>query len=111
MNFTDPWGLKDQWFGFNDPNFRDWVHGEKPKAGRRAAQNYTKQELTEFNKQWTEDGKPRGKGGKSGRGGKYKNSLKNLLKKLKIPFPIFIDPNAFCAIDPTLEWCGCKPGA
>jgi hypothetical protein len=71
LTYIDSTGLipGDQWFGYNDKGFRDWVHAEKQAEGRRGDQNYTKEELDKFWKQWKEDGCPRGKGGKSGRGG------------------------------------------
>ncbi|KAF1690890.1 hypothetical protein CSC64_10725 [Pseudoxanthomonas koreensis] len=69
--FTDPDGRapQDNWYGYNDQNFRDWVHDEKQLEGRRGAQNYTRAELDELNREWKAQGEPRGKGGKSGRGG------------------------------------------
>jgi RHS repeat-associated protein len=71
--FFDPNGLvkTDKWFGHNDQSFREWVHDIKQDdGGLRGADNYTKKELDEMYRQWEEEGKPRGKGGKSNRGGK-----------------------------------------
>ncbi|MFO0988470.1 MAG: RHS repeat-associated core domain-containing protein [Alphaproteobacteria bacterium] len=72
----DPHGLEDKWYGYNDRAFRDWVHGEKPRMGRKANENFTKAELDEMYKDWVDRGKPRGRGGKSGRGGKTRGKGK-----------------------------------
>jgi hypothetical protein len=74
LRLTDIFGLApgDKWYGFNDPNFRDWVHQWKQDANLPSKFQFTKEEMTNLNKCWEEEGKPRGKGGKSGRGGQWK---------------------------------------
>jgi hypothetical protein len=69
--FTDPDGRapQDNWYGYNDQRFRDWVHAEKQLEGRGGARNYTKADLKHLHSEWKELGEPRGKGGTSGRGG------------------------------------------
>lgn len=69
LNWIDPTGLtkQDQWYGHNEPGFRDWVHGEKQAEGFRG--NYSKEQLDAMKEQWTAESCPRGKGGKSGKGG------------------------------------------
>jgi RHS repeat-associated protein len=74
LGFIDPFGLvkgKDRWYGHNEADFRDWVHEQKQGAGdgRGGADNYTKKELDAFKEQWENEACPRGKGGKSGKGG------------------------------------------
>ena len=68
----DPFGLQDQWYGYNDPAFQDWAHKTKQQAGRRANQNFSKDEVKNLYKQWLDEGQPRGKGGKSGKGGQWR---------------------------------------
>lgn len=70
--FFDPYGLhkKDQWFGGDDKNFRDWAHQKKQELDLPGNSNYTKKNIEDLWKQWHDEGKPRGKGGKSGKGGK-----------------------------------------
>ena len=72
INYTDPAGLskKDNWYGHNDKNFQDWVHQLKQEEGRPSNLNYTQEELNKLKQQWKEEGRPGGKGSKSGRGGK-----------------------------------------
>ncbi len=74
VNFIDPKGLKkgDPWYGYNDKNFQDWVHKIKQKEGRGGAENYTQEDMDQLWKEWNDLGKPCGKGGKSGKGGKKK---------------------------------------
>ena len=64
------------WFGFghSDPAFRDWVHAEKgDTGGLRGDDNYTKKQLDKFRKEYDKaEKKPRGKGGKSGKGGQVR---------------------------------------
>jgi hypothetical protein len=74
LRWTDFLGLtpKDNWHGFNDPAFRDWVHQWKQDAGLPGGFQFDKKELQNLHQCWEEDGKPRGKGGKSGKGGRSK---------------------------------------
>jgi hypothetical protein len=71
VQLTDPDGLhgKDKWYGYDDRNFQDWVHDEKQKMKRPGAMNFTKPMLEDMYDQWTAEGCPAGKGGKSGKGG------------------------------------------
>jgi len=91
INWVDPLGLapKDQWYGYNDKNFRDWAHQLKQDLDKPANENFTKEELDELWKQWNEENCPRGKGGKSGRGGKFKQGgyiNPGLLRTLRNPW-------------------------
>ncbi|MFM0341279.1 RHS repeat-associated core domain-containing protein [Paraburkholderia fungorum] len=72
VQFNDPYGLHkgDQWYGYDDRNFQDWVHDEKQKMKRPGAMNFTKPMLEDMYDQWTAEGCPAGKGGKSGKGGR-----------------------------------------
>src|SRR6267143_2465470 len=72
LRFTDRLGLNpnDKWYGFNDKNFRDYVHGIKQEWGLLGNYQFDKKELENLYKCWEEEGKPRGQGGKSGKGGK-----------------------------------------
>jgi len=72
VQFNDPYGLHkgDQWYGYNDKNFRDWVHGIKQDEGIPGSVNFTKPMLDDFWNQWNGEGCPVGKGGKSGKGGR-----------------------------------------
>jgi uncharacterized protein RhaS with RHS repeats len=72
VQFNDPYGLHkgDQWYGYNDKNFRDWVHGIKQDEGIPGPVNFTKPMLDDFWSQWNGEGCPVGKGGKSGKGGR-----------------------------------------
>ena len=71
LGVVDPEGLVpgDKWYGHNDPNFRDWVHEQKKYEGRAANENYSKEQLDRMAEQWEKEGKPGGKGNKSGKGG------------------------------------------
>ena len=62
-------GPQDKWYGYNDKAFRDWVHQIKQDWGTGGAYQFTKPELDSLHQTWVEEGKPRGKGGTSGRGG------------------------------------------
>ena len=72
VQFTDPEGLHggDKWYGYNDKNFRDWVHGIKQDDDIPGPVNYSKDALDDFFTQWNDLGCPAGKGGKSGKGGR-----------------------------------------
>jgi uncharacterized protein RhaS with RHS repeats len=63
----------DKWYGYNNPNFRDWVHQWKQDAGLPKGYNFTQAEICalndEYNDEYKSKGSPRGKGGKSGKGG------------------------------------------
>jgi len=76
VRYADPLGTApgDKWYGYNDKNFQDWVHGQKQESGRGASENYDKEDLDELWEQWNEEGRPRGKGGKRGRGGRGRGS-------------------------------------
>jgi YD repeat-containing protein len=75
LRLTDFFGLNpgDKWYGFNDPNFRDYVHGVKQEMNLPKGFQFDKQEITNLHKCWEEEGRPRGKGGKSGKGGKQRD--------------------------------------
>jgi RHS repeat-associated protein len=79
VNFVDLNGFapKDKWYGYNDKNFHDWAHQQKQELGIPADENFTREEVIDLAEQWESEGRPRGKGGKSGRGGKS--------RKIKIP--------------------------
>ena len=66
IQFTDSNGLhkEDNWYGITDKAFKDWAHTQK--EGR----DFTKQEIEKLYDDWKELSCPRGKGGKSGGGGK-----------------------------------------
>jgi hypothetical protein len=105
INFIDPFGLtkQDQWFGNNDKSFRDWLHGEKQAEGRR--HDYNKKEMNRMREEWERQGKPGGKGKKSGRGGKFRGLGPLLLGPLACDL---IGPNAFnpfCTPEPEPEMC------
>lgn len=72
LSLIDPLGLQDNWYGYNDPAFRDWMHQLKDELKMRANQNFSKEELDAYKKQWDSEGQPRGKGGKSGKGGQWR---------------------------------------
>ncbi|MEQ1627965.1 MAG: RHS repeat-associated core domain-containing protein [Nitrospira sp.] len=72
ISFTDPLGLQDQWHGHNDPAFRDWVHQYKQDLKYPGDKNFSKQDLNELKQQWIDEEQPRGKGGKSGKGGQWR---------------------------------------
>jgi hypothetical protein len=67
LNRSDFLGLTDQWYGYNDRDFRDYVHKRKQEEGFRG--DYDKEGLDRLNEEWKSEGCPRGKGGKSGKGG------------------------------------------
>jgi uncharacterized protein RhaS with RHS repeats len=69
--YVDPDGRapKDKWYGHDDKDFKDWVHQQKQDEGRGGAQNYSKEDLDKLHREWKDQNEPRGKGGKSGRGG------------------------------------------
>lgn len=69
VNSIDEFGLQDQWHGHNEPEFRDWVHKEKQRDGLPGDFNYPKDKLKELKEEWLDLECPRGKGGKSGKGG------------------------------------------
>jgi len=71
VQFDDPYGLhkRDLWYGYDDKNFRDWVHGIKQDEGISGAVNFSKPMLDDLWSQWNGEGCPAGKGGKSGKGG------------------------------------------
>jgi RHS repeat-associated protein len=69
VNLVDPQGLADKWYGYDDKNFQDWAHQQKQDMGLPGNQNYTKEQLNDLYDQWLQEGRPRGKGGKSGKGG------------------------------------------
>ncbi|WP_183081549.1 RHS repeat-associated core domain-containing protein [Paraburkholderia fungorum] len=75
VQFSDPYGLHkgDQWYGYNDKNFRDWVHDEKQGMKRPGAMNFSKPMLDDMWDQWTAERCPAGKGGKSGKGGQSRD--------------------------------------
>ncbi len=89
--FTDSDGRDPQenYRGLSDPAFRDWVHSEKQKLGRGAAQNYTSSELRELHKEWRELGEPRGKGGRSSRGGSKRGQRGFFLPRLALKANIY----------------------
>ena len=72
LSFVDPEGLNpnDKWYGFNNPAFRDYVHGLKQEWNLPPGYTFDKEELKNLNTCWKEEGEPRGKGGKSGKGGR-----------------------------------------
>lgn len=72
VSFTDPLGLQDQWHGHNDPAFRDWVHQYKQDLKYPGDKNFSKQDLNKLKQQWIDEEQPRGKGGKSGKGGQWR---------------------------------------
>lgn len=61
--------LAHKWYGYNDKGFRDYVHGIKQDWGLPGNYQFSKEEIQNLYKCWEEEGKPRGKGGKSGKGG------------------------------------------
>jgi RHS repeat-associated protein len=70
---ADPSGLyksKDPWYGYNDPNFQDWAHGEKDSYNKGPGENYSKREVKDLWERWNKLEQPRGRGGKSCGGGK-----------------------------------------
>ena len=79
ISFIDPLGLnkKDKWYGFNDKAFRDWVHQQKQKEGRRGDDNYNKDELDELFEEWNDENCPGGKGSKSGKGKRLRGDPRN----------------------------------
>ncbi len=76
VNFVDPMGLtkQDQWYGYNDPDFRDYVHKRKADEGIRG--DLDKETIKEWDQDWKNEKQPRGKGGKSGKGGKTRGGAK-----------------------------------
>ena len=72
VSYADPEGLNpsDKWYGFNNPAFRDYVHGLKQEWNLPPGYTFDKEELKNLNTCWKEEGEPRGKGGKSGKGGR-----------------------------------------
>ena len=69
INGFDPTGLTrgDQWYGFNDRNFQNWVHRQMKDSGQA---DFTKQELKQLYEDWKAQGKPGGdKSNKPKRGG------------------------------------------
>ncbi len=73
-SYSDATGLApgDKWYGYNNKNFQDWAHAEKQEMGRAADENFTKDDIEELWKEWERQGQPKGKGGKSGKGGRYR---------------------------------------
>ncbi len=71
VNLIDPWGLtkKDKWYGYDDKNFQDWIHGQK---GSYDPDIPSKEKMKKLWEQWNEEGRPGGKGWKSGKGGQFK---------------------------------------
>jgi len=71
LKLTDILGLNpdDNWCGFNDKNFRDYVHGIKQDWNLPGNYQFDKKELESLHQCWEEEGRPRGKGGKSGKAG------------------------------------------
>ncbi|MCB1604592.1 MAG: RHS repeat-associated core domain-containing protein [Xanthomonadales bacterium] len=86
LNHHDPSGLskKDKWYGFNDKDFKDYVHQIKQDEGRAGNYNYTKEEIRDFYDQWEAEGKPAGKGRTSGKGGSSRGKKwgKRICKKI-----------------------------
>lgn len=71
---TDPFGLKptDKTFGIDDDDFWDWWHGYKADMGG-IPDIQSRAEADRYYQQFNNDEKrPRGKGGKSGHGGRSK---------------------------------------
>jgi len=109
----DSFGLNksDKWYGFNNRDFRDWAHQQKQDQGIPANKNYSKEDLENLWKQWNDEERPRGKGGKSGRGGKSRSIFKKCVAFL---FPglaatalnhEFSDQKACRIYDNTPEFC------
>jgi hypothetical protein len=63
-------GGQDKWYGYNNSAFRDWVHQQKQDWGIPGGHQFDKNDLKGLHQEWKEQGEPRGKGGKSGGGGK-----------------------------------------
>lgn len=73
---VDPFGLSDKDKKYGLPkDFWDWYHGQKQKDGKGAADNLTHDEAIEEYNDWVDQGKPRGKGGKSSGGGKSRGGF------------------------------------
>jgi RHS repeat-associated protein len=74
LNRSDPYGLspkEEKRLYRGDKDFWDWLHEEKKKEG--LGRDYTSEEIRE-RRQWYEDeGRQRGKGGKSGKGGQTRS--------------------------------------
>lgn len=72
--YVDPDGRtsQDKWYGFDDKAFKDWLHKEKQDENRR--HDYDKEDMRKKHEEWKKAGKPRGKGGKSARGAKYRGA-------------------------------------
>jgi len=49
-----------------------------------AKDKFTEEEVKKYKQQWLDEGKPRGKGGKSNRGGQYRSSKRRIKKRYGI---------------------------
>lgn len=80
LTYTDPEGLNpsDKWYGFNQPAFRDYVHGIKQEWDLPKGYVFSQEDLKGLHKAWIEEGEPRGKGGKSGKGGRGRDWIKRI---------------------------------
>ncbi|WP_209262649.1 RHS repeat-associated core domain-containing protein [Thiorhodococcus minor] len=101
-NWIDSRGLapKDKWYGYNNPDFRDWAHQQKQDMGIPGNENFTKEDIEKLHDQWLREGKPRGKGGKSGRGGKSRGKGRGGLWTVFMPSVWHL-----CQQDPTHPAC------
>ena len=83
LSFTDPMGLvasNDPWFGYGgDKGFKDWWHGQKPYYGGQDIPN--KEVCDNLYKDYKESNE-RGKGSKSGRGGKNRGDKRSNVNEL-----------------------------
>jgi RHS repeat-associated protein len=83
INYVDPDGEEpsnlDKWYGYgNDKRFKDWVHDELDTLPRDGNDNLSQEEIAELYERYVEEGKPGGKGRKSGKGGSNKGDNENL---------------------------------
>jgi len=117
LSFTDPEGLgpKDQWYGHNEKDFKDWVHQLKEEEKRAPTENYTKDQLDRLKEEWTKAGKPRGRGGQSARGGRTRSGFRGKGGGLRCLWILNLIGTVLDAIEAYKEYqecqkdpCGCR---
>ena len=110
LRFIDPEGLgpKDRWYGHNEKDFHDWVHQLKEDEKRAPTENYTKDQVDRLKEEWTKTGKPRGRGGESGKGGRLRSGGRGKGGGLRCNWILTLIGITLDAIEAYMEYQECQ---